>query len=265
MSFFIETAKSNNQFYTGTARNDVIFRTSSNASRIHIGTSNDAVGEASLIVDNSNVTIKGNAVIGGDIVLGNNIALAGLSLYPMSSNTAESGIVSGVDTWFVDTSSNAIYSYMGKKVIVDGESELRGRVTLGADGGAYMVGDGSNIGIGLSNPQEMLHVAGNILANGTITPSDAMLKTDVFAIDGASALDVLDAIRGYTFKYIDDVKGGIHSGVMAQDVERVLPHVVGNTDIGFKTVAYMELIAYLIEAVKQLRREVDTLKRTVGA
>lgn len=259
MSFFIETAKNSNQYYSGTNVNDVILRTTSNVSRIHIGTSNDMPGTAALVVDNSNVAIRGDAVIGGDIVLTNNIALAGLSLYPADSNTPDSAIVSGVDSWFVD--GNLIYSAAGKTVEIDGPTMLRGIVTVGEDGGVYMTGVGSNIGLGTSNPVERLHVDGNVYANSVVTPSDALLKENVIRIRGAAALDAISSLNGYTFTYIDDLDKKVHSGVLAQEVQRVIPHVVSETGIGFKTVAYPELIAYLIECIKELRAEIVELKQ----
>ena len=67
-------------------------------------------------------------------------------------------------------------------------------------------------------------------------------------------------MRGVEFDYIE---GGTHSiGVIAQEVEEVLPELVIGDDP--KSVAYGNLTAVLIEAVKELRAEVSSLKEEIN-
>ena len=110
-----------------------------------------------------------------------------------------------------------------------------------------------------------LHVDGNVIAYSTTT-SDKRLKTDIVKID--SALDKVDQINGYTFTYISDGKKS--AGVIAQEVEKVLPSAVSETTLPvkmgdddateYKVVQYDQLIGLLVEAVKELKAEVAELK-----
>ena len=61
----------------------------------------------------------------------------------------------------------------------------------------------------------------------------------------------------------DSVK---HTGVIAQDVESVLPEVVhtGDDPDGTKSVAYGNMVGLLIEAIKDLSNEIDALKQRLG-
>ena len=99
-------------------------------------------------------------------------------------------------------------------------------------------------------------VSGNFTAAGNITAySDARLKHDVQRITGA--LDIVQAMRGVTFKWNRDNSAGI--GFIAQEVEKVLPELVldsGST----KSVAYGNVTAVLVEAIKELRAEVEDLR-----
>lgn len=114
--------------------------------------------------------------------------------------------------------------------------------------------------------------AGEIRATNNVTAyysSDARLKENVEPI--GDALDKLDMIRGVTYDWTDsyvEAKGGEDGyfvrkndvGVIAQEIERVLPQIVGENAQGFKAVRYERLVALLIEAVKELRAEVKALK-----
>jgi hypothetical protein len=113
---------------------------------------------------------------------------------------------------------------------------------------------------------------GEIRATDNITAyysSDARLKENVAPI--GDALDKLDMIRGVTYDWTDsyiEAKGGEDGyfvrkndvGVIAQEIERVLPQLVAENNQGFKAVRYERLVALLIEAVKELRAEVKALK-----
>ena len=96
---------------------------------------------------------------------------------------------------------------------------------------------------------------GNITSSGTITAnSDAKLKKNVATV--SNALDKVNLLRGVEFDYIANDKHSI--GVIAQEVESVLPDLVEGDET--KSVAYGNLTAILIEAVKELTAEVNTLK-----
>jgi hypothetical protein len=77
-----------------------------------------------------------------------------------------------------------------------------------------------------------------------------------------NALDKLSAIRGVTFDRTDcDVDR--QAGVIAQEVEAVLPEVVTTNEDGIKSVAYGNLVGLLIESIKELKAEVNDLKAQV--
>ena len=99
----------------------------------------------------------------------------------------------------------------------------------------------------------------NLTAAGNVTAySDINLKKDIEVIP--NALDKVSQIRGVTYQRKDlDVPR--QSGVIAQEVEKVLPEVVMEDPTGTKSVAYGNLVGLLIEAIKELKAEVETLKQ----
>lgn len=103
-------------------------------------------------------------------------------------------------------------------------------------------------------------VAGNFTAAGNVTAySDERLKHDVQVIHGA--LDKVKALRGVTFKWNRDNSGGV--GFIAQELEQVCPELVHNcADI--KSVAYGNVTALLVEAVKELSTQITELKLEVA-
>lgn len=109
-----------------------------------------------------------------------------------------------------------------------------------------------------------LHANGDIIAFST-TVSDERLKENIKIVD--DALDKVKQLKGVTFNYTQG--GKLSAGVIAQDVEKVLPEAVAEkkiplkTDDGllYKTVRYDALHSLLIEAIKELSAEVDELKK----
>lgn len=83
--------------------------------------------------------------------------------------------------------------------------------------------------------------------------SDVKLKEDISSIQ--NSLDKVRALRGV--EYILKSSGKKSIGVIAQEVEKILPEVVGMTDDGTKAVAYGKMIALLIEAIKELSDKVE--------
>lgn len=95
---------------------------------------------------------------------------------------------------------------------------------------------------------------GDFTAVGNITAySDERLKTNIRTID--NALDKVLQMRGVYY----DKDGTTSTGVVAQEIEKIFPEVVLEGD--FKSVAYGNIVGVLIEAIKELKQELDAFKR----
>ena len=102
-----------------------------------------------------------------------------------------------------------------------------------------------------------ISLTGVVVASGTITSnSDASLKTNVATI--TNALDKVVALRGVMFDRIST--GAREMGVIAQEVELVVPELVFTDDNGIKSVAYANTVALLIEAIKEQQVQINELK-----
>ena len=108
--------------------------------------------------------------------------------------------------------------------------------------------------------------SGNVTATGNVTAySDARLKTNVNTIN--DALSIVGKLRGVSFDWIESGKRSI--GVIAQEVEEVLPELVLTQEVSddanpekkeIKSVDYGKIVGVLINAINELKAEVDELK-----
>lgn len=121
-------------------------------------------------------------------------------------------------------------------------------------GGGDIYYNGNNVGIGTSTPAAKLHVNGDILTNATYIASDEVLKENIVPI--SDALNKLNQINGYSFNWKGDGKADI--GFIAQEVEQVFPEIV-KTDGGFKAVEYPNLIAVVIQAIREMQPLIESL------
>ena len=127
--------------------------------------------------------------------------------------------------------------------------------------------EAGNLGIGTGAPGQKLDIAGG---NGRVatsyawlTNSDRRYKKNITKLQGA--LEKLEKISGVRFDLKEDTQSkagkGKHIGVIAQEVEAVAPEmVVTDKATGYKAVAYDQLNALTIEAIKELKAENDQLK-----
>ena len=137
---------------------------------------------------------------------------------------------------------------------------------------SFLYADTTNnrLGIGTTSPSYKLRVNGavsgiSIYASDDIQAfSDSRIKGDVQVIK--HAINKLNQIEGVTFVRLDAERDNTHrhAGVIAQQVEKVLPEVV-HTDpqTGMKSVAYGNLNALLIEAIKELNIKVENLEKQI--
>ena len=105
-------------------------------------------------------------------------------------------------------------------------------------------------------------INGTINATGDITAyfsSDERLKDNITPIEGA--LDKINQIGGYGFDWNNNSEHSGHDvGVIAQEIEKVLPEVVVDRDNGYKAVRYDKIVALLINAIKEQQLQIDELK-----
>ena len=114
-----------------------------------------------------------------------------------------------------------------------------------------------DVGIGTINPTEKLDVIGTVKAIDFDTTSDQNLKTNIKIIE--DPLEKIVQIRGVNFEWKENNKPS--AGVIAQEVEKVLPELVTNN--GTRAVNYNGLIGLLVEAVKAQQKEIDILKSKI--
>jgi hypothetical protein len=227
----------------------------------NLGGSTSNVSIQSLTVRASNAVFTSNLLVQGPATFSNNVTFAKNATF--ASNLV---VLGSLDTTTVN------YSNVYSNVTVYTSETVQSNLVV--NGSAAVLGSNlrvtSNVGIGFSNsgigPAYPLHVIStttssniSIYATGDISAfSDARVKTDIQPITGA--LDKLHAIHGYTFRRTDCLdRVRRMAGVVAQEVNAVLPEVVTIDEAGMMSVAYGNLSALLIEAVKELSDQVRVL------
>lgn len=128
----------------------------------------------------------------------------------------------------------------------------------------------ANVSVGLGIGTSPSGVAGDIRATADVTAyysSDERLKTNIQPIN--NALDKALMISGVMFDWSDEYiekHGGEDGyfirkhdiGVIAQQVEKVVPEVVATREDGIKAVRYDRLVALLIEAIRELNQKLES-------
>ena len=114
-----------------------------------------------------------------------------------------------------------------------------------------------------------LSASADIVTDGDViafNASDMRLKNNLKVIEGA--LDKIDGIAGYEFDWNDNSPGwarqrGHDVGVVAQEIEKIHPEIVEERKNGYLGVDYKRLVPLLIQSIKELKQEVEELKKKV--
>jgi len=165
-----------------------------------------------------------------------------------------------------DTSGSYIHTITGtsNQITVAGSGVEKADITLSLPQNIHTSANPQFNSLGIGTAAST--VAGEIRATADITAfysSDIRLKENINPIP--NALEKLNQISGNTYDWKEgyDV---VHShkgndvGVIAQEIEQILPQIVTNRDNGYKAVQYEKIIPLLIEAIKELSAKVDSLK-----
>lgn len=203
-------------------------------------------GEANLTFDGTILTINGTSIRDyssaatditglingsnfGTIIEGDQNGHIVLGLRGNDSNDSFA-IVSGDGDYY----SNDVYDKVAFRVLSNGRTTIGGNTTISGS----------------------LNVTGDITA---FHSSDENLKNNIELI--SQPIDKIKQIKGVSFDWNEKSENTGHDiGVIAQDIEKVLPELVATRDNGYKAVRYEKIVALLIEAIKDQQSQIDELK-----
>ena len=184
-----------------------------------------------------------------DLVLSGQLKLTG------TTTTGASDVIlsGGSDGTAVITVSENNGSNVSK-LVIDGK---------GSGGHGGVNGAGKIAEFVMTGTTGSVDITGALRVTGDITAfysSDIKLKTEITPIP--NALDKVSLISGNTFKWNEKTPHeGEDTGIIAQEIEKLnLPGLTQTRDNGIKAVRYDKLVPLLIEAIKELKSEVDQLK-----
>jgi|14BtaG_2_1085337.scaffolds.fasta_scaffold10828_2 predicted acyltransferase (DUF342 family) len=101
----------------------------------------------------------------------------------------------------------------------------------------------------------LIQAGGDLIAFQNLVPSDSRLKSDVTPLK--DSLAKINQMQGVSYTF--DPSGKKQIGLIAQDVEKIIPEVVSIQN-DYYTMSYPNLVAVLIEAVKELSSKVEDLE-----
>jgi hypothetical protein len=200
---------------------------------------------------NASITIAGTSTTLGGLITADQIRTAIGTIVTGSSQitaTSTTGFATGVKT------------QLDANTVVSGSSQITLSSTTG--GGTSANVQFGSLGIGTTASG----VSGEIRATGDITAfysSDIRLKENIQPIQ--NALEKVESISGNTYDWKEGYEE-LHShkgndvGVIAQEIEEILPQIVTNRDNGYKAVQYEKIVPLLIEAIKELSAKIKVLE-----
>ena len=221
-----------------------------------------------------NVTFKGTGNVGIgttspasklDVSINDNAYLSALTVTNTNTGTA------ALSQLVLSTASNPTGLFQIRQFNNGGAVEManyaNASMNLWTSGSVRLtITNGGAMGLGLTSPT---NTAGRFEASNDIvaySSSDKNWKTNIKNID--SPLQKISQINGVEFDWIEDepVHGnkGHDIGVIAQEIEQILPEAVQTRESGMKAVKYEKVIPLLIEAIKDQQKQIEQLKQIVN-
>jgi len=225
------------------------------------GNSNNALGYQALYANTSGTQ---NSSFGTQSLLGNTTGTTNVAIgnEALKANTTASGNTAMGYQAGVGLTTGSNNTYLGSQATQSGVA-VTGEIVLCT---ASTTGKGSNTGY--------INTSGGVYQGNNLTvwsvTSDQRLKKNI--VDNNIGLDIINQIQVRNFEYrlpeeITDVpqdqaitKTGIQLGVIAQELQQILPECVKTESTGVMTVNADPLTWYMINAIKELKAEVDSLK-----
>jgi hypothetical protein len=235
----------------------------------HIGDSN-ITDDGTTISLGSNTTITGTLVASGTTLVSSSAQVIGI-LSSLNTYTGSNDTTNTTQTSRLDQLSTASGSAITRLTALEVETSNLETFTASLSTTSNVRFGSLGIGMAANGTSGRIDASNDIVAFST---SDIRLKENIKPIE--NALDKISKISGNTYDWkaeLKDVHGyeGNDVGVIAQEVEAVLPQLVQDRDNGYKAVKYDKLVALLIEGIKEqqtqihnLTLEVEELKKQKG-
>jgi hypothetical protein len=189
-------------------------------------------------------------------VSGGTVSTTGITISASSPNIQ--GIGSGsYDFLLLNRNAASVFGVYGNTI----NSFASGAFQVLSTAASTSVSTGALVVTGGAGINGAIYSGGIVYASDFSASSDARYKKEITKI--TNALDKLDKINGVTYKWNSqaphsDTKEQV--GVLAQEVIEVLPQAVETNEDGYMSVSYGKIVPLLIEAIKELKAEIEILK-----
>ena len=224
--------------------------------------SSQILGGTGIVSGSSQITFSGISSLPALVSGSSQITYANISSIPGGIVSGSTQTIAHLPNGTVSGSSQITYTSISSIPggIVSGSSQVLGGTTIhSGSSGDYQF---NSIGVGTAAST----VAGEIRATNDITAfysSDIRLKENIQPIQ--NALEKVESISGNTYDWkegYDEIHShkGNDVGVIAQEIEEILPQIVTNRDNGYKAVQYEKIVPLLIEAIKELSAKIKRLE-----
>ena len=218
---------------------------------VNSGAKTVPTGIGTFVITGSTGTVSSGMIVDGTIVNADISASAAIAVSKLASSTI-SGVTLGSNLNNLTAGSFITYNsgstYNGSAAITisaNGTSSNTANTLVARDASGDFTAGTIN--------------CANLTATFDInSTSDANLKTNIQTVE--NALDTINSLRGVSFDWKETGKGSY--GVIAQELEEVLPELVRTE--GNKSVNYNGIVGVLIEAIKELKSEVEELKQQLN-
>ena len=187
-----------------------------------------------------NLTTTGNIIAEGDVTAQNYIVSSSVTY--MTSSFRSGSTISGDD-------NDDIHHFTGS-VFVSGSAPT----DITTENSIFV---GNDISASGNITGSQIEASGDVIAFGS---SDRRLKDNITPI--SEPLYKLSKVGGYTFDWNDkqDAYKGHDVGVIAQEIEEILPELVTTRGTGYKAVKYEKIVPLLIESIKELQEKVQQIE-----
>jgi hypothetical protein len=215
------------------------------------------------------LTVKGNSILTtvscSSITAHGDISGSGKLFFSSSEYIADGTATDDAFKTLVYNTSTGKISHTGS---YGGGGGISGDTIWQSDtNGAALQTSANNVGIGgASDTTYKLKVYGTMVATADViayVSSDKRFKDNIKPI--SNPIEKIKQIGGYSFDWNDNqnIHTGKDYGVIAQEIEEILPELVQTREDGYKGVKYDRIVSLLIEAVKDQQKQIDELKKLV--